>query len=454
MPPGWQPGGPFDSEGVGVGELQNSPSQGPLHLALPSGALSVGAGLLISGASAYAFLAVASRTLTPPRYASLATLWSLTFLVWPGSFVAIEREAARRLAPGDLGDAEARVARRPMTDIYRFAVLLVLGGLLLIALGHSVLAHLLNHDNWLTLDLAIAGPAIGLQYLAFGVFAGNRRFGGYSLVGAAEGLSRLAFAGLLVLFDVHAAGPFGFTLAVAPLIAVLATASMLRQCTWSSFATSVRGMSTMAWSLGSNLCLALLVNSGPVLVRLLAPHQPAVLTGRFLSALVIVRIPLFLYAAASATLMPALSASAEHHQWRAFRGVLNRLVAIVIVLGAGAVPLAALFGPDLMRVLFGRTYVLDGLSLALLAATTMLLILGSTLSVALTATGAVKYMFSAWILGIAVLGACCLIPLEVVRRVELALLLGSALAAFIMGIGLLGRAEPRASRRTVPTAGA
>ena len=411
--------------------------------ALPSGAITVGAGLAVSGVSAYAFLALASHTLSPSQYASLATLWSLTFLIWPGSFVALEREVARRVASAKSFDLDDR---RHMGDVYRFGAVLTAVALIVVVISHSYLSHLFGREDWLTVDLAIAGPTIAFQFIVLGIFAGNSDFTGYSLVLALEGASRLALGGVLILLALHTAGPLGLALATAPLIAVLAVVKRLRRCNWKLSGIAIGAATPLIWSLASNLCLSALVNSGPVLVRIIGRNQPAAIAGKFLSALVIVRIPIFLYAAASGPLMPALVESATRHDWSAFRQTLKRLVILVIALGGAAVPAAALAGPHLMSLVFGKEYVLDSASLALMAGTSGLLILGSTLSVALTATGAVRYMFISWLSGIAVLGISCLIPLDVIRRVELALLFGSIVPSCVMAVGLFGRRAPVARR--------
>ena len=419
--------------------------------ALPSGAKPVAVGLAISGASAYAFLAFASHTLTPERYGSLAALWSLTFLLWPGSFLALERETARRLTVTESSDPDDQSSLR---DVFWFAAILIAVALAVILLSRPILSRLFAGDDWMIADLAVAGPSIALQFIVFGVFAGNEQFGGYSTVWAVEGIGRLGLASVFVVLGLRTAGAFGLVVAVAPLVAVLIALPRLGRCRWRSSRTDANRIAPMFWSLASNLCLSLLVNSGPALVRVLAPHEPARLTGSFLSALVIVRVPLFLYAAASGPLMPALSSSASQRNWSLFRQALNRLILLVVVLTALAVPIAAVFGSKLLRVLFGTAYSLDGASLALLAAASGLLILGSTLSVALTATGAVKYLFVAWFAGIAALGLFCTLPLSVIRRVELALLVGSAVPSLIMALGLYLPREPVASRQSSAPASA
>jgi hypothetical protein len=58
----------------------------------------VGMGLIVAGLTAYGFLVVSARALGPERYASLAALWALVFVVGPGFFFPLKQEVGRALA--------------------------------------------------------------------------------------------------------------------------------------------------------------------------------------------------------------------------------------------------------------------------------------------------------------------------------------------------------------------
>ena len=72
-----------------------------------------------------------------------------------------------------------------------------------------------------------------------------------------------------------------------------------------------------------------IMNIGPVLVKLLADESENDAAGQFLPALVIARIPLFLFQAVQAALLPKLSALAGAGRSRSFRSGLMRLLAVV-----------------------------------------------------------------------------------------------------------------------------
>ena len=65
---------------------------------LPGGIAPVAAGLIVLGITAYGFLIVAARSLGAERYAPLAVLWALVFLIGPGVFVPLEQELARAIS--------------------------------------------------------------------------------------------------------------------------------------------------------------------------------------------------------------------------------------------------------------------------------------------------------------------------------------------------------------------
>ena len=83
---------------------------------LPTGTLVVGAGLLVAGLSAYAFLALSQRMLGEHGRAPLGAQWSLVFLLGPGLFLPLEQEVSRALADRRTrGVGGAPVVRRAAT---------------------------------------------------------------------------------------------------------------------------------------------------------------------------------------------------------------------------------------------------------------------------------------------------------------------------------------------------
>jgi O-antigen/teichoic acid export membrane protein len=416
---------------------------------LPPGATAVGLGLCVSGAGAYAFLALASHELSAQQYAPLATFWSLTFLLGPGSFGILERETGRRVA---VGLVRPPSERRPLTDIYVFGAIEVAVVALALAIGHTTISsRLFDGQSWMVLAAVVAVPSIGVEFLTFGILAGNRTFRSYGLVTGMEGTGRLAGGAILLLVGIRDATDFGFIVALAPTLAALCGIRALRSSERQGAPVdTTHGLGTMLWLLGSSLIQAFLINAGPLLVKLLSSRSEAAQTGRFLSGLVLVRVPLFLYSAAAATLLPALAGAATREDWRGFRNQLDRLGLCILGLAMTSVTLAATIGPALLRVIFGATYSLDRPTLCAMATATSLLLVAATFGIALTSTGAVRFLFVCSLIGLGATFLPILFLHGLFVRVEFGLIAGSAGAALSMAAGLYLPRVPLHARTREP----
>ncbi len=87
-PPGSPPGGP--------GRISSLTRQAVA--VLPEGTIPVSVGLIITGATAYAYLILTARVLGPAKYAPLSVLWAMVFLVGPGVFLPLQQEVGRLFA--------------------------------------------------------------------------------------------------------------------------------------------------------------------------------------------------------------------------------------------------------------------------------------------------------------------------------------------------------------------
>lgn len=453
VPFGEAAGGPPSAAAISPGapqwvdEVRWRPSRlawAALKRALPTGAGPVAVGLLISGATAYVFLAVTARLLGPERYAPLAAFWSLTFLIGPGCFGILEKETGRQLSSGAaLGVRDGPVVRRTA----------MLGALLCLALVLVTVAtapvstrRLFDGEGLLIAAFAISLPAMWAQHLSWGTLAGNGKFRSYGTITAAEGLARLAGCGCLVLAGAATAAPFGFVIALAPLVAAGVVIPALRRSNRMGPLVPLRTVSgSLSWLLTSSLLSATLINAGPIAVSLLATPADRSQAGRFLTGLVLVRVPLFLYNSASATLLPALSAHAAGHDWHAFRSLLLRLAALASVIGFAAVLGTAGIGPTVLRLVFGPKFVLPSLDLALLAASAGALLVATTLSVAMMAVGALPSLAGAWASGVVTLVAVVAAVGPLLRRVELGLFFGSLVSTTVMAGCLALFLRPEAS---------
>ncbi len=414
----------------------------------PAGTRSVAIGVIISGLSAYIFLAWSARHLGPARYAPLAAFWSITFLVGPGCFGILEKEVGRQLSHARaVGRYPAPIARRVGSQGLVMALALIL-----VAAGLSPVLRPRLFDGSTLLMAAFIASLVPMwaQHMAWGIFAGNADFKAYRFINAGEGLLRLVGCAVLIAVGTSSAGPFGLAIAAAPLLAVIVTSRALsRAQKWGPDIGRAVLTRSLAYLLGGTFLSSVLINVGPLAVKVLAKPGQAALTGSFLSGLVIVRVPLFLYASASATLLPALKAHAAVGDWQHFHASLRRLVVLVGAVGAASTALAALVGPMVLRTVFGAAYALRWPDLALLAASAGALLLATTLAQALTAAGSLRALLASWAVGLVAMVALMALISPLFERVELGLLAGALSAAFCMA-GRIGYSVGRRAASTSP----
>src|SRR5207302_1909122 len=116
------------------------------------------------------------------------------------------------------------------------------------------------------------------------------------------------------------AGPYGVALIVASFAAIAIAVSgqrgLLRPgpaAAWTDISNAV------GFLLIASVFTQFLLSIGPVAVQLLKTHAEAAAAGRFLNSRIIAYIPIFLFQAVQAALLPRLAALAASGQIAAFR---------------------------------------------------------------------------------------------------------------------------------------
>ncbi|MBI3256475.1 MAG: hypothetical protein HYZ59_01670 [Actinobacteria bacterium] len=405
---------------------------------LPEGTLAVGTGLLLNGFTTYAFLVLAARALGTEQYAPLSVLWALVFLVGPGLYLPLEQETSRALA-----DRMARgLGGGPLV---RRAMLLGLGLTLIplaatLAANGLILEHLLDDQFMLFVAFALSLVSFAVVYLARGVLSGMNRFRSYATYMGAEGTGRLLVCIVLMVLGVSSPGPFGLAVALTPLVAI---AIAMRgqhglvepgpESPWSELSTAILSL------LAGSLLAQLLVNAGPLTVELLAKPSEEAAAGRFLAGVIVARIPLFLFQAVQAALLPKLSALAGAGELGEFRNGLGKLLRVVVAIGVIATLGAFAVGPWALRLFFGPEFDLTRQDLGLLALGSAAYMMSIAMAQALIALSGHLRVASGWLAGIVGFVVVAALGHELFLRVELGLLAGSALAALTMGLQLVGQ---------------
>jgi O-antigen/teichoic acid export membrane protein len=409
---------------------------------LPEGTYAVGIGLLISGLTAYAFQILAFKALPKTEYAALNGLWILVFVVAPGFFLPLEQEVGRAVA-----DRRSRgIGGGPVVRKAAFAGAVLAGGLMLLALVLAAVTPLIDRlfhgQESLLLCFMIALGTYAVQHITRGTLSGNGRFGPYGLILAAEGILRVLPVVILYAAGIDNIIWYGLALAIPP---VLASVISLRgqhglltpgpPAEWSELSANLTLLflgSLTAQALSYSAALgAILLAKGPV---------ERAEAADFIVGFFIARIPILLFQAIQAALLPKLAALAGAGRHADFRSGLRKLLLIVMGVGVVGVLAGATIGPIAGEILFGDKFHLGNVDLALLAAGSGLFILALTLAQALIALLGHARALIAWCVGLVV---CVVVTMgssqDLFLRVELGFLFGCGAAALCMALLLLGR---------------
>jgi O-antigen/teichoic acid export membrane protein len=401
---------------------------------VPEGTFAVGAGLAISGVTTYGFQILAFRGLSKPDYAALNALWVFVFVLAPGVFLPLEQEVGRAVSARIVrGVGGGPVVRRAGLLGGVFSILLA-GAIVLLASTTKIVQHKFNGHLGLVVCLVVALFTFGIEYLARGAFAGVGRFGAYGLSLAAEGVIRLLPCIPLAIANVTNPLWYGLCLAVPPLLATgiamygqkgLATPGP--PAPWSELSTN------LGFLLGGSL-LAQVLSYAPFLgAQVLAKPDQRSIVADFIVGLFLSRIPILLFQAVQAALLPKLSTLVSAGRDSEFRNGVRTLVVIVAGIGVVGVVAGGSVGPFAGRILFGHKFNLGHADVALLAAGSGLFILALTLSQALIALSGHRQAMTAWFTGlVAFLLATEFSSRALFLRVEIGSIAGAGVSAAAM----------------------
>lgn len=399
-----------------------------LVAALPSGALGVGAGLVLLGASSYVFLTLAARYVSPSKFAALSVLYTLVYTVGPGLFLPVEQELGRAIAHRrEQQDGGGPVVRRAAALSLGFVVALVITAA---AAWRPLTSRLFDGSNQLMAALLAAVVALWLAHVTRGALAGIGRFGAYGGQLGVEGVTRAGLCVVFALTTVHHADWYGWLLPAGLLLSVLATAHYTGELLAPGTAASWTELSqALVLLLAGSLLSQVLVNAAPVMAKLIAGANESAAAGQLLAGLVLTRVPLFLFAAVQAALLPTLAAALSRGEREAFLHGLRRLTLGLAGLGGLGVVGAAAIGPELMRLLFGAGYALSRPTLVALAAASGLFMLAAVFTQSLVALQRYAAATGAWAIGVAVFAATVAPQRSLPARVSDAFLAGAATAS-------------------------
>ena len=356
---------------------------GGVAAGLRNGQSALTLGLLFDGVASYIFLTASGRALGPGRFATVSVLWVVLFLVGNGLFVPVEQELSRSIAARRARNLGSRSLVRRVTGASAALLVVVSIGLLI---GRERIADsLFRGDDQFVVALVVGIVGVWFMFLVRGFLAGNGRYHGFALLFVGDALSKAIPAVVLLLAGVT--NPLAFAVIMATSAYVGAAVPLAGRDPapmtvradpppdWS------RLLSSLGFLLLTSFLSALAINIGTLAVEVIGTRVDADKAGIFLSGLVIARVPLFLFQAIQAIVLPRLSGLAALNDLQGFRNDLRRMCGLMVASTVIAVVGSAALGPIVVKILFGDEFALLGArDMGLLTLASMLMTCALTLN--------------------------------------------------------------------------
>jgi O-antigen/teichoic acid export membrane protein len=298
-------------------------------------------------------------------------------------------------------------------------------------------AHLFDGSWALFASLLIAFWCYALAHLTRGVWSGTGRFQAYGWLMGGEGVSRMVLAIVLAVAGVTAVGPYGVLVGLPALFGVaLSRRGQHDVLTPGPAAPWSELTPNLGWLLVGSVFAAALLNAGPIAASLLKTSDAQnALVSQLSTGVIIARVPLFLFQAVQAALLPKLARLAARGALDDFIRGFQKLLMLVLAVSVVAVAGAFLLGPFVVRVFFDSE--LSRRTLTLLALSSSLYMIALALAQAIIALRGHAKVAVGWMVGMLVFIVVAAIPNDdLLLRVETALVAGSFAAMAVFGVVL------------------
>ena len=401
---------------------------------LPEGTLAVGGGLLVAGLSSYAFFKVGQEALGKDDFKPIVALWFATFVLAPGFFLPLEQEMGRALAHRRaLGHGGRPVVSRvvPLGAV-------IAGVIVAVLVGFSSLAtrEFFEGFGLVTAALIVAFLAYAPTHLARGVCSGQGRFAAYGIVMGTDGFVRVIGCIVLWQLDVTNVGAYAMLVALSPLTGVIIVGFMgeLRTepgppAAWSEVTPN------LGWLLLGSLMGAGLVNAGPIAIDILAQAGESEKVTRFGNGVLLSRVPLFLFQAVQAALLPRLARLAAQGDLSEFRRGFRQLMVVVVFVGILGTVSSFAFGPPVLDLVYDGG--LDRRTLTLLALGSAVYMVALATAQAVIALRGHARVGLGWLTGMITFLLCAwLSSNDLYLRVEIGLVASSLAALLVFVVSL------------------
>jgi len=287
-----------------------------------------------------------------------------------------------------------------------------------------------------TAALIIAFVAYAPTHLARGICSGQGRFASYGIVMGADGFVRIVGCIILWQIGITNVGAYAMLVALSPLSGVLVV--WLRgdiKTTPGPVAPWSEVTPNLGWLLLGSLMGAGLVNAGPIAINILADKEQSTLVTAFGNGVLLSRVPLFLFQAVQAALLPRLARLAAQGDLDEFRFGFRRLMQVVIAVGIIGTLGSFAAGPALLRIVYDDT--LDRGSLTMLALGSALYMVALATAQAVIALNGHARVGFGWLLGMVTFVGCTwLASDDLYTRVEIGLVASSVVALLVFAHSL------------------
>ena len=414
-----------------------NPDEAKRSLPLPEGTIPVGIGLLVTGAASYAFFKVGQQALGKESFKPVMALWFVAFTLVPGFFIPVEQELGRALAHRRaLSQGGLPVVKRVIPLAAAIVGVLVAA---IVAASPWLTEHMFEGHAEVTVSLVLAIIAYAVAHVCKGIASGSARFPAYGAILGVDSAVRILASVVLWLAGVTNIGAYALALALSPIVAVLWVWLRGDARTEDGPPIELRDVTpNLSWLLLGSIMSATLVNAGPLGVDVLASSAEAAKVTAFGNGVILARIPLFMFQAIQAALLPRLARLAAQGDLQEFRLGFNRLMVVVGgVAGLGVVGSFAV-GPKILDVVYGGG--LDRRTLGLLALSSGLFMLAQSCAQAVIALSGHRLVALGWLASVAsFVAVTAVVSRDLYLRVELGLVASCTLAFVLLLLAMQSR---------------
>ena len=410
---------------------------------LPAGTIPIGLGLFINGIVTYAFLILPVRTdrIDKVQLGFLTNLWFLTFTLAPGVLMPLEQELGRAISARmhhGLGSLPL-VKRAAALAAGLVAILTVLA----LAFAPLYLKKGFGGSTTMLAIFVVSLPTYAAYYLLRGVLSGSHTFKSYGWLLGAEGILRIGMCIALIVLGASGESWYSATLILAPMLTVMwLIKKEHRVVTPGPSAPWSELTNALGFLIIGQLFAQVLMNAAPIAASFLgttdADHQDATV---YKNGFLIARVPLYLFAAVQAALLPQLSRLIAAGKVNEFRNGMKKVFLIItavtlsFTIGAGAL------GPFVIRTLYGADFNLPRLTFVLLGLASGAFMFATALAQGLIAIARYKDVAVVWFLGALTFVAALPLAHEIQLKVNIAFLLGSCVSALLSALYLERRLQ-------------